>query len=223
MADVQNPGPAASATSLFSEETVFKIFSEPIRRNLLSALIREGHRTAAMLHPVRFEHHLHNVVTHLRVMRDGGFATMTANPSDGRRALYSLTPQASAMVSKTGGEFVFRFPSMEVQFSFADFPNAEWKEKVVFPMLADGLRRRMFLSLVRGGPQPAIGLQGASGRSLDTTLKRLASMRNAGFVTMQENPKDRRRSLYALTPKVPVSATESGKVIDFGYCVLRLF
>jgi len=36
------------------------------------------------------------------------------------------------------------------------------------------------------------------------------------------NPKDGRRLCYALSPAVPVVKTETGVVIDFGFCLVRL-
>lgn len=88
-------------------------------------------------------------------------------------------------------------------------PNA-WNEDLIY------------LALAAGGPQPAGDLIGASGRRLDATLKHLQTLREAGLVTLRENPGDGRKYLYALTPNVPLKKTDKGAVLDFGFLTVRL-
>jgi DNA-binding transcriptional ArsR family regulator len=100
--------------------------------------------------------------------------------------------------------------------------NTSWDEDLIYATLADPARRRLLLALARGGPQPGVSLKVSAGRTLTATVKHLAGLRKAGLVLMQENPRDGRRQLYALSPLVPVTKTETGAVVDFGFCTLRL-
>ena len=97
-----------------------------------------------------------------------------------------------------------------------------WDQDLIFAALADPARRRLLVTLARTGGQPASALKVGLGRTLDATLKQLYHMRDAGFVLTQPDPADHRRMLYALAPSVPVVKTETGTVIDFGFCLLRL-
>ncbi|MDB6025430.1 MAG: hypothetical protein JWM68_1653 [Verrucomicrobiales bacterium] len=95
----------------------------------------------------------------------------------------------------------------------------QWDEDTVFFALGQPLRRRVFLKLARVGPKP--GSQLTSGPQLGTTLKQLAILCKTGLVVKAPNPDDRRQPLYALAPLVPLTRTENGGVIDFGFCLLR--
>ena len=97
-----------------------------------------------------------------------------------------------------------------------------WDADVIFPLLADPVRRRLLLSVARSGLQPASVLKDAAGRRLDATLKHLTAMRAAGLLVTQPDKQDGRRMLYALSPAVPVVNSPEGAVLDFGFCVLRL-
>jgi DNA-binding transcriptional ArsR family regulator len=97
-----------------------------------------------------------------------------------------------------------------------------WNEDKIYAALGDPVRRRLLLALARGGPQPGAQLMGGVRHRLSATLKHLAAMRAAGLVVMRENPRDGRKLLYALSAAVPVTKTETGAVIDFGFCLLRL-
>ena len=99
-------------------------------------------------------------------------------------------------------------------------PATQWDQELVFTTLADANRRRLFLSLVRNGAQTADSLKGS--QPVSSATKHLAVMREAGLVEISENPRDGRRYLYRLTPKVPVTKTEKGAVVDFGFCMFRL-
>ena len=105
----------------------------------------------------------------------------------------------------------------------ANTANApRWEPDLIFPVLADPVRRGLLLALARDGAAPAARLGTAVGRRLDATLKHLVAMRRAGLLVMAPDPADRRRQLYSLSPSVPLAATASGRVVDFGFCLLRL-
>lgn len=98
----------------------------------------------------------------------------------------------------------------------------QWDEDLIFPVLADPVRRRLLIALARKGGQPATTLCNVSHRRLDCTLKHLGSLRTAGLVVMKPDTQDRRRQLYSLTASVPLMNTPTGLVIDFGFCLIRL-
>jgi DNA-binding transcriptional ArsR family regulator len=101
--------------------------------------------------------------------------------------------------------------------------SAGWNEDLIFSLLADPVRRRLLLNLARCGVgQAASQLNGGVGRRLDATLKHLTALRNAGLLVTQPDKVDARRMLYSLSPAVPLVKTETGSVIDFGFCSLRL-
>ena len=97
-----------------------------------------------------------------------------------------------------------------------------WDEDLFFETFADRARRRLLLSLARSGAQPAADLTGAAGKRLDATLKHLITLRAAGLVVQQDNPRDGRKYLYALAPNVPLTKTETGAALDFGFLTVRL-
>ena len=78
------------------------------------------------------------------------------------------------------------------------------------------------IPLAVGDPRAASQLAPGAGRRLDAVLKHLAALRVAGLVIAQDDPSDRRRQLYSLSPAVTLRTTPSGQEIDFGCCVLRL-
>jgi hypothetical protein len=51
--------------------------------------------------------------------------------------------------------------------------------------------------------------------------KQLVALRDAGLLVTTPDPKDGRRMLCARAPAVPVTKTESGVVVDFGFCRLH--
>jgi DNA-binding transcriptional ArsR family regulator len=96
-----------------------------------------------------------------------------------------------------------------------------WNEDLIFEALADRPRRRILVVLAARGPTTASDLTGATNRRLDATLKQLVWLRNAGLVVQKENPGDGRKCLYALAPNVPLTQTEKGKALDFGFLAVR--
>ena len=114
------------------------------------------------------------------------------------------------------------------------FPNAErplFDEDAVFSALAGRARLRLLASLAKDGPQTAIQLETTGrgtrvrkdrGRHVDSTLKNLKLMVHAGIVVEQENSLDGRRTLYALSPAVKVTATGDATDFDFGFVTVTL-
>ena len=97
-----------------------------------------------------------------------------------------------------------------------------WDEDLIYETLGHRARRKLLVWIAAGGPHTAEDLMGAAGKRLDATLKHLVSLRAAKLVVLQENPRDGRKYLYALAPNVPVTKTEKGLVLDFGFVTLRL-
>ena len=101
-------------------------------------------------------------------------------------------------------------------------PASPWKPDVIFSMICDPVRRRLLLRLAGGPPLSASQLSAGAGRRPDAVLKHLTTLRDARFLTTMPDPSDKRRTLYALAPDVPVAKTERGIEMDFGCCVLRI-
>jgi DNA-binding transcriptional ArsR family regulator len=91
----------------------------------------------------------------------------------------------------------------------------------VYAALGDPTRRRLLQILADGQGRTATVLAGNVGKRLDATLKHLVALRGAGLVVTAENPQDGRRLLYHLAPAIPVSKTELGWEMDFGYCLVQ--
>jgi hypothetical protein len=107
----------------------------------------------------------------------------------------------------------------------------KFEEDLVFATLAGRPRRKLLVALANGGPQMAADLLHAGkGRfpnpnrtcNLEATLKNLKVMVDAGIVLQLENPQDRRRPLYALTPGLTVALNSEHTTVDFGCCMVRL-
>lgn len=98
----------------------------------------------------------------------------------------------------------------------------QWDKNLIFFVLNDEIRRKVLRELAQRGPKPANELSGGVARTPDVVLKHLVTLRTAGLITMHPNPSDRRRSIYALSPDFPMTTTPEGKVVDFGFCILRL-
>ena len=91
----------------------------------------------------------------------------------------------------------------------------------VYAALGDPTRRRLLQILAHGKAHTATSLAVNVGKRLDATLKHLVTLRTAGLVVTADNPDDGRRRLYRLTPTIPVTKTERGWEMDFGYCLVR--
>lgn len=91
----------------------------------------------------------------------------------------------------------------------------------VFPLLSDATRRRALVTIARSGPKTATDLAGSNGKRADTTLKHLVVLVKAGLLLTAPDPNDGRKTRYGLSPKVLVTKTAEGTVLDFGCCVVR--
>jgi predicted transcriptional regulator len=105
----------------------------------------------------------------------------------------------------------------------ASVPNpVHWDESLIFAVLNDESRRQLLRTIALGTIEPASQLKTRVGLRLHGTVKHLTLMREAGLVTMENDPADGRRQLYRLSPNVPLTKTDQGAVIDFGFVLLRL-
>lgn len=91
----------------------------------------------------------------------------------------------------------------------------------IYAALSDPTRRRLLQILAHGKAHTATVLASNVGKRLDATLKHLVALRGAGLVVTAENPQDGRRQLYRLAPSIPVTKTDTGWEMDFGYCLVR--
>lgn len=57
---------------------------------------------------------------------------------------------------------------------------------------------------------------------MDSTLKHLRHLINAGIVVRFSNPRNQRRPFYVLAPGVKTSFDGELTILDFGFCVVRL-
>lgn len=70
----------------------FDILGDPVRRRILELLADERRASGEIVEVITAEHGISQpaVSQHLRVLRDGGFATAEA---EGRRRLYTVAPE----------------------------------------------------------------------------------------------------------------------------------
>jgi len=90
----------------------------------------------------------------------------------------------------------------------------------IYAALGDPILRRLPQILAHGQAHTATTLAGNVGKRLDATLKHLVTLRGTGFVITAENPDDG-LLLYPLAPSIPVTKTDTGWEMDFGYCLVR--
>ncbi|MEK0451950.1 MAG: Helix-turn-helix domain [Verrucomicrobiota bacterium] len=107
------------------------------------------------------------------------------------------------------------------------FPTVPAPVKVVsadtvFAVLGDPTRRRLLVAMADRTPRRATTLKAAAGKKFDATLKHIIALRDAGFITAQPDPTDKRRQLYTLSPNIKIADTPEGRTMDFGYCVVRV-
>jgi DNA-binding HxlR family transcriptional regulator len=104
-------------------------------------------------------------------------------------------------------------------------------KELTFSVLTLRARRKLLVALALGGPQTGADLKhhGRGYRScsshrnfLDSTLKNLKPMVEAGLVLREYHPSDRRRVLYRLSPAIIVTRDGADTIFDFGFCVAQL-
>ena len=100
--------------------------------------------------------------------------------------------------------------------------SPQWDIDAILLALSDASRRRLLLAIAKNGPQTAQKLVVGKSHQLSRTLKQLACLCDAGLVVRQENREDGRKQLYALSPAVPLTQTETGVFMDFGFFTLRI-
>ncbi len=92
----------------------------------------------------------------------------------------------------------------------------------VMAAVGDPTRRRILVALADGKPRRCTDLKSVSGKRFDATLKHVVALRNAGLIVGQDDPTDKRRQIYTLSPALKVGDTPMGRMLDFGYGLLRL-
>ena len=92
-------------------------------------------------------------------------------------------------------------------------------------------RRKLLVALASGGPQTAgelihvgkgDGVCTSARNFLYSTTKHLRLMVEAGLVIEFENERDRRKTIYGLSPDVKFWVEGDDTVFDFGFLVARL-
>lgn len=224
--DAQPPTTAPAAVP-WNPDPIFSVLHHPERRRLLSLMAANDRAYSAYdLCTNKFKR-LDLTLKHLAMMCEAGLLVSSPDPKDGRRSLYSLAPSVPVQKTPEGGkamDFGFaRLRSDGAEPAPAAAASGRWKPDLIFSILAEPARRHVLLALASGKPAAATDLQGATRLRLDATLKHLSLMRSAGMLVTSPDRTDGRRTLYTLSPSVPVQKTpEGGIVIDFGFVMLRL-
>lgn len=97
----------------------------------------------------------------------------------------------------------------------------KWDEEMIYRVFNDSVRRHVLFTLAKQGPKTVRDLN-PGGKFHDTVIKHLAVLRSAGLVTMKSDPTDGRRSIYSLSPAVLFKDTEEGRMMNFGFCMVRV-
>lgn len=92
----------------------------------------------------------------------------------------------------------------------------------VMAAVCDPTRRRILVALADGTPRRCSALQSVTGKRFDATLKHVIALRDAGLIVGVPDPTDGRRQIYSLSPALKVGDTPLGRMLDFGYGLLRL-
>ena len=92
-----------------------------------------------------------------------------------------------------------------------------WDADLIFELFGDPVRRGLFLGIARHQPIAPSLLRDKVRRDLDTALKRLAIMRSKGLVILKRDPTDKRRQFCSLAPSVPITTSDTGRVLAFGF------
>ena len=80
---------------------VFAALGDPVRRRLLQGLASGKPRTATEL-KVTANRKLDATLKHLVALRESGLVRTQENPADGRRLLYTLSPDVKVIQSANG-------------------------------------------------------------------------------------------------------------------------
>lgn len=96
------PLPAAAQSPRWNADLVFAALGDPVRRRILQVLADGKPRTATDLKGSA-RRRLDATLKHLVALRAGGLVVTQANPVDGRRQLYTLSPHVTVMRNAAGG------------------------------------------------------------------------------------------------------------------------
>jgi hypothetical protein len=133
-----------------------------------------------------------------------------------------MTKQTTAGLP-TGGSFL-KMRGMADPTTPTTTPAApQWDEDAVYLMICHPTRRRILAMLAAGKPMTADALNIHPKHKLARTRKHLETLRASGIVGMTARDQtDGRRWLYHLLPSIRVTVIPTGKILDFGFCVLRV-
>ncbi len=91
----------------------------------------------------------------------------------------------------------------------------------IFSALSDRTRRQILVSLFDGQPHGTGGIGGSLPKHRDLVRKHCAVLAKAGLIIGQDDPQNRKRQLYQLSPAVKAETTPTGRTLDFGCCIVR--
>ncbi len=101
--------PAPVVTNLqWKPNQIFPMLADPARRDLLFSIARTGGRPATHM-MVAAHRRLDATVKHLTVLKTLGLLVVQPDPKDGRRQLYSLSPNVPLVKTETGTALDFGF------------------------------------------------------------------------------------------------------------------
>ena len=96
-----------------------------------------------------------------------------------------------------------------------------WKDDSIFSELSDPVRQQIVSRLARGERMTANELGAGTGLKRPAFQRYLSSMLKAGILVQEDYPKDRRQSVYLLSPAAVVCETAEFISVDFDCYMLR--
>ena len=107
----------------------------------------------------------------------------------------------------------------------------KFDEQKVISVLRLQARRNLLVALAADGPKTGANLRSigrtkgwcpGSEQAVDSTIKNLELLMDAGLVLRDEDPNDRRRSVYSLSPSVKVTREGDETIFDFDFMIVAL-
>lgn len=93
--------------------------------------------------------------------------------------------------------------------------------QTIFSALSDSTRRQILVSLFDGQPHGTGGIGGSLPKHRDLVRKHCEALVKASLIIGQDDPQNRKRKLYRLSPAVKTETTPNGRTLDFGCCIVR--
>lgn len=106
MTDFAPPAHESRPSLAWTEDEIFEVMSNAARRRIIKVLASGQGRTATDLRGTTGKR-LDATIKDCAVLMRGGFLQMRPDPTDGRRALYTLAPTLPITRSATGWELDF--------------------------------------------------------------------------------------------------------------------